>query len=84
MIWKDAIYEVALSLPKDSSSGDCRMFVGEDVYRSEYIVHHNEDEAKTLSYTVQANAVAEVKFVVHWGLYSAEPSVLANDKLVIG
>ena len=81
---KDERYKVTLTLPKDSASGYCEMLVGSDKYRSDFIVRHDEDTAKTLTYYVTARADTEVKFVVHWGIYSATPDVLADDTLEIG
>ena len=77
-------YKVTLVLPSNSSSGYCQIFVGEEVYRSPYIVHHDSSIARTLFFYVRAETDTEVKFVRHWGLYSAEPSVLEGETLVIG
>ncbi len=76
-------YRVTLTLPKESSSAYCQMFVGEKVYRSPYIPRHNEDEAKTLTYYVKAEVDTEVKFVSHWGLYSAQESVQEGKILIL-
>lgn len=76
-------YQVTLILPKDSSSGYCQMQIGDRIYRSEYIPRHDEDTPKTLTYLVKASEDAEVKFLVHWGLYSADADVLANELLEI-
>ena len=76
-------YKVTLILPKDSSSGYCQMQIGDRIYRSEYIPRHDEDTPKTLTYLVKASEDTEVKFLVHWGLYSADADVLANELLEI-
>ena len=76
-------YRVTLTLPKDSSSGYCKMLVGEDVYLSPYLIRHDDDTPKTVTYYVVAEVDTEVKFVVHWGLYSAQASVLADETLQI-
>ncbi|MBR2611589.1 MAG: hypothetical protein IKC72_00845 [Clostridia bacterium] len=75
-------YRVTLTLPKDSASGYCQMFVGTEKYLSPYIARHTEDTPKTVTYYVKAEVDTEVKFVTHWGIYSAEASVLAGETLI--
>ncbi len=75
-------YRVTLTLPKDSSSGYCQMFVGTEKYLSPYIARHTEDTPKTVTYYVMAEVDTEVRFVYHWGIYSADASVLAGETLI--
>ena len=79
-----ATYRVDLSLPKDSSSGYCIISVGANQYFSEYLTRHDSDAPKTLTFYVKCDATFDnVTFTSHWGIYSRDCDVYADNTLVI-
>ena len=73
-----ATYTVTLSLPKDSSSGYLVFSVGDDEkYYSDFLEHHDSEEAKTLTFTITVNSSEpiEVTFTPRWGIYAGDPTV---------
>lgn len=68
-------YTVTLTLPKDSSSGYCRMETSTGKYYSETLARHTTDVDTVVTYTVTVESDMTVKFITGWGTYSGEPDV---------
>ena len=62
-------YTVTLRLPKDSSSGYCLITAVGKTYKTAYITRHEEEIAKTISFTLTTEKDMAVKFTVRWGIY---------------
>ncbi len=80
---KDGIYTVTLTLPKNSASGYCVINASGKSYYTEYIVRHEDDQAKTYSFTLRVANTQRVTFTVRWGIYSGEIAVMANGTLYV-
>ena len=68
-------YTVTLTLPKDSASGYCLIATELDNFYSDYIARHNQDEPKTLNFSLTVGKAQTVKFISRWGIYAGEPDV---------
>ena len=77
-------YEVTLSLPCESSSGYLSINQGMDEYFTSALVHHENAEPETMSFTLVVNETTDLIFVTRWGIRSAEPSVTEGGILTIG
>ena len=76
-------YKVTLALPKGSASGYCLMQANGKDYYSKAILRHEEEQAKTLSFTVKVKENTTVKFIARWGIYSGEVDVANGGILEI-
>ena len=79
---KDVLYTVLLTQPKNSGSGYCVIYINGKKYRSDYILHHENEQDETLSFTLTVKETCEVSFAVRWGIYVGESDVV-NGQLQI-
>ena len=72
----DEEYQVTLSLPASSSSGYCLISAGAAEYYTDYILRHDEELPKTVTFTLTVAEATNVTFTPRWGIYSGESSVI--------
>ena len=76
-------YTVTLTLPKDSTSGYCKIVTDMKSYYSDYILYHDSDTPVVVTFRVQAESTQQVKFVKCWGVYSCTTDVTVGETLVL-
>ena len=62
-------YTVTMTLPKDSASGYCEIHLGNDIYRSPYILRSKEAQ-QTLVFYISLTETTELSIKTRWGIYS--------------
>lgn len=72
-------YTVTLELPRDSASGYCIITTDARDYYTEYIERHDNDEPKTIEFTLTVAKSREVKFIKCWGTYHSRESDVQNN-----
>ena len=76
-------YVVKMTLPKDSASGYCEIYVGGDVYRSPYILR-SKDTEQTLTFGITLTEKTALSVKTRWGIYSdGEADVAAGGTLIL-
>lgn len=76
-------YTVTLTLPKNSTSGYCKIVTDTEDYYSDYILNHDSDTPMVVTFQVKAESNQQVKFVKRWGIYSGEIDVASGETLVL-
>jgi hypothetical protein len=52
-------------------------------YRSDYILRHENETAKTVTFYLTVDETQDVSFMKHWGIYTDAPSVKNGETLNI-
>ena len=79
----EGLYRIDVSLPKDSFSGHLLISSDDDNYRSEYLVKHDEQEPKAVSFFVNVSEPRYITFRARLGIYSGECHVYNGETLTI-
>lgn len=77
------VYQVTLTLPKDSGSGYCVMTVGENSYYTETLLAHQNNVDASVTFALKVTEATEVLFTPRWGIYSGEPDALNGLMLTV-
>ena len=76
-------YTVTMTLPQDSASGYCVIYVGSDAYRSPYILRSQETE-QAITFSIVLEEPSELSIETRWGIYSdGEPDITENGTLTL-
>ena len=74
-----ATYMVTLKLPGNTDSGYCLISSDEDIYYTDYILRHTEEDVKTVSFELTVDKTQVVAFTPRLGIYNLDSDVVDGE-----